>query len=153
LELVRALIVLAAVLLTCCGPAPKPVAQAEKDPTSEEWYLKAVGALQDLNRDAEKLYQAGKFDEAGALVTNGQQAEQLVLSVSRPSLAALQAASDLDQLYGRMLLRNRHYGWARLLFQKNLSRWKKWSPVTEDSARRLKLAEDGIAECDRGLAK
>jgi hypothetical protein len=152
LERVRALIVLA-ILMTCCGPAPKPVAQVETDPTKEEWYVKAVSALQDLNRDAEKLYQAGKFDEAGGLVTNGQPAEQLVLSVSRPSLAALQAASDLDQLYGRMLLRNRHYGWARLLFQKNLARWKKWEPVTEDSARRLKLAEDGIAECDRGLAK
>jgi hypothetical protein len=65
----------------------------------------------------------------------------------------MEAASDLDQLYGRMLLANHHYGWARLLFQKNLARWKNWTPQTPETARRSKLAASAIAECDRRLAE
>jgi hypothetical protein len=57
----------------------------------------------------------------------------------------------LDQLYGRMLLSNRHWGWARLQFQKNLSRWKHWTPQTADIERRIKEAEAGVAECDRHM--
>jgi hypothetical protein len=63
----------------------------------------------------------------------------------------MEEASDLDDLYGRMLLANRHYGGARLLFQKNLARWKHWQPQTPETARRLKQAESAIAECDRHL--
>lgn len=76
-----------------------------------------------------------------------------LLAVPRPTLAAMEAASDLDDLYGRMLLANRHYGWARLLFQKNLARWKNWNPQTEESGRRRKLAESRMAECDRGMSQ
>ena len=72
-----------------------------------------------------------------------------LLSVPRPTLAAVEAASGLDDLYGRMLLSNRHYGWARLLFQKNLARWTNWQPQTAETVRRRKLAESQIAECDR----
>jgi hypothetical protein len=50
-----------------------------------------------------------------------------------------------------MLLANRHYGWARLQFQKNVARWKHWMPQTKETARRLKQAESAIAECDRRL--
>jgi hypothetical protein len=74
-----------------------------------------------------------------------------LLSVQRPTLDAAEAASDLDDLYGRMLLANRHYGWARLQFQKNVARWKHWMPQTKETARRLKQAESAIAECDRRL--
>jgi hypothetical protein len=66
-------------------------------------------------------------------------------------LEAAIAASDQDDLYGRMLLSNRHYGWARLLFQKILSRWKHWQPQTPETARLLKQAESAIAECDRHI--
>jgi len=76
-----------------------------------------------------------------------------VLSVSQPTIAAMEVSSDLDDLYGRMLLANRHYGWARLLFQKNLARWKNWTPQTPETARRMKLAQSRIAECDSRLAK
>jgi hypothetical protein len=61
------------------------------------------------------------------------------------------AVSDLDRLYGRMLLANRNVGWARLTFQKNLARWRNWRPETADSARRLQQAKDDIAECDKRL--
>jgi hypothetical protein len=65
----------------------------------------------------------------------------------------VEAASDLDQLYGRMLLSNRNYGWARLEFQKNRARWKTWQPQTDETVRRLKLAETAIAECDRRMTE
>ena len=45
-----------------------------------------------------------------------------VLAVPCPPLAGMEAAADLDDLYGRMLPRDRHSGWARLFFQKNASR-------------------------------
>ena len=56
-----------------------------------------------------------------------------------------------DDLYGRMLLSNQHYEWAMFLFQKCSARWKYWQPQTEETARRLKLAEDEIAECNRRM--
>jgi hypothetical protein len=65
----------------------------------------------------------------------------------------MEAASDLDDLYGRMLLSNRHYEWAQFQFQKNLARWKYWKPQTPDTARRMEAAETAIAECDRGMMK
>jgi hypothetical protein len=65
----------------------------------------------------------------------------------------MEAASDLDQLYAKMLLDNRNFGWARLTYQKNASRWKNWRPQTDETARRLKLAQEGIAECDRRIGQ
>jgi hypothetical protein len=65
----------------------------------------------------------------------------------------MQAVSDLDDLYARMLLSNRHYEWARMLFQKNLARWQSWQPQTDDTARRLQAAQAGIAECDRRVGQ
>jgi hypothetical protein len=47
-----------------------------------------------------------------------------------------------------MLLSNRHYVWARVLFQKNLTRWTNWTPPTPDTLRRLKSARAAVAECD-----
>jgi hypothetical protein len=104
-----------------------------------------------MDREAESLLQSGRRDRAAAVIERAEPLMGRVLAVPRPTLAATQAASDLDQLYGRMLLDNRHYGWARLLFQKNLSRWKHWQPKTPDSERRLGQAQAAIAECDRHL--
>ena len=106
-----------------------------------------------MNREAERAFQAGREDDASALILRGQPLANRLVAVSRPTLAAVEAASDLDQLYGRMLLANRNYGWARLEFQKNRARWKTWQPQTTETARRLKLAEDAIAECDRHLTE
>jgi hypothetical protein len=52
-----------------------------------------------------------------------------------------------------MLLANHNYGWARMTFQKNVVRWKNWQPQTPESARRLKLAQAAVAECDRRMAE
>lgn len=136
------------VLLAGCGNAPpsKPV-----DPTAEAWYGATVRELADLNRDAAQALAAGNADKAGNLVTSGQALEKRLLSVRQPTLAAAEAVTDLDRLYGRMLLTNRHYGWARIMFQKNLARWKYWRPESAETARRFQQAKDDIAECDKYL--
>ena len=112
-------VIFAAILLAGCAPKPAPVAQAKPDPTTEAWYGQAVEQLAGMNSEAAKLVEGGKPDEAASIVSNGQPIAARLLAPARPTLAAMEAASDLDQLYGRMLLGNRHYGWARLAFQKN----------------------------------
>ena len=143
------LAILAAALLTGCEPAPAP----QRDATKERWYGQTVQELATMNREAESFFESGKSDPAAALIEKGQPLVSRLLSVPRPTLEATVAASDLDHLYGRMLLANRHYGWARLLFQKNLARWRHWQPQTPESARRLQQAKDAIAECDRHIVE
>jgi hypothetical protein len=153
LSSVRLVLFLAAAILAGCAPAPAPVEKPKPDPTTEAWYGQDADQLTALSREAETFLQKGDADRAAAIITQAQPLMNRLLSVARPTLAAMEAASDLDQLYGRMLLSNRNYGWARLLFQKNLARWKNWKPQTPDTVRRRKLAESGIAECDRRLAQ
>ena len=141
------------VFLVGCSSPPAPVAKAPPDPTTEPWYAATVKQLTDLNQQARSSLQRGKRDDAANLILKGQDLSHKLLSVIRPTLAAAQAASDLDQLYGEMLLANRHYGWARLSFQKNVARWKHWKPQTADTAARLKEAEAQIAECDRKMSE
>jgi hypothetical protein len=143
-------IVVLAAALFAVGCGTKSV-QPAADQTDQAWYLQNVQALSAISRDAQSAFEKGKPDEAAALIEKGQPLMKTVLSVPRPTFAAVAAASDLDDLYGRMLLSNRHYGWARLLFQKNIARWKHWTPPTPETARRLKLAETEIAECDRHI--
>ena len=143
----RLLIILAAAFLWSCEQKPAP----PRDATKEPWYRDAVEQLAAMNRDADRAFAAGKPDQASALIEKGQPFVARLLAVPNPTLEAALAASELDDLYGRMLLSNRHYGWARLQFQKNLSRWKHWQPQTPDTARLLKHAESAIAECDRHI--
>ena len=142
-----------AALLTACGPAPEPVKPAIPNPADEPWYTDTVEQLASLNQEAEDLFGRKKFDQASAVITKAQPLANRLLSVPRTTLAAMEAVSDLDDLYGRMLLANGHYGWARLFFQKNVARWRNWQPQTEESGRRRKLAESRVAECDRRLAE
>jgi hypothetical protein len=121
--------------------------------TKEAWYPETVEQLAALNRQAESLVRGGRSGEAAGLVSKGEPLVSRLLAASRPTLAAVEAVSDHDDLYGRMLLANRHYGWARLCFQKNVTRWRYWKPETPDTARRLKQAMAAIAECDRRLAE
>jgi hypothetical protein len=104
-----------------------------------------------MNRQAETFFQAGKSDQAAALIQHGESLLNRLIAVPKPTLEAVEAASDLDDLYGRMLLSNHHYGWARMFFQKNVARWKHWSPETPDTVRRLKQANSGIEQCDRHI--
>lgn len=152
---VRILAVIVVAVLSGCAPAPPPVAtkQLQHDPTTEEWYSRESAELTGLAREATALHRRGLLDDASATISRAQPIQGRLLAVPRPSLAAMQAASDLDHLYGTMLLDNLHFGWARLLFQKNLGRWKNWQPQTDDTARRLDQAKAAIAECDRRMAK
>lgn len=153
LDAVRLLLTLTATLLAACAPPPRPVEQPKPDRTNDASYVQAVDQLAALTRAAEKLFQSGQSDRAGAMIAEAQALLNRLLSVPRPTLAAMEAISDSDRLYCRMLLANRHYGWARLLFQKELTRWKTWKPQTPETARRLKAAATGIAECDRRLGE
>jgi len=150
---VRLFAILASGFLTACETASAPPRDAARDATKEAWYSETVQQLVGMNREAESFFESGKFDQAAALIEKGQPLMSRLLSVPRPTLEATEAASDLDDLYGRMLLANRHYGWARLLFQKNLARWRHWQPETPEAARRLQQAKAAIAECDRHLVE
>lgn len=138
---------IAAVILMGCGPSSAPPA----DVTTEAWYKQAVGQLASAAHAADASFAAGKADDAAALIEKGEPLESQVLAVPRPTLAAMEAATDLDDLYGRMLLSNQHYEWAMFLFQKCSARWKYWQPQTGETARRMKLAQDEIAECNRRM--
>jgi hypothetical protein len=145
----RVLTIAAAALLTGCASAPPPTGDAAEP----AWYAHTVDQLTELDRSAERFFEDGKPDQAAAAIEKGEPLVSRLLNVPKPSLAAVEAASDLDDLYGRMLLSNRHYAWAITLFEKNRARWKTWTPQTPETARRLKQAETEIAECDRRMAE
>lgn len=150
---VRLFTLLLAALLTACAPAARRAENVKPDPTAEPWYSQTVEQVAAFHREAETLVKQRKLDEAGARITDAQPLSARLLSVPRPTFEAMAAVSDLDDLYGRMLLRNHHYGWARLQFQKNVARWRNWTPPSDESRRRLQQAQSAIAECDRQLAR
>jgi hypothetical protein len=150
---VRLLVILAAAILAACSRTLPPSEPSKMDATREPWYGKAVEQLATMDREAQSLFKRGKADEAASIVTAGEPLVNRLLSVPRPTLAAMEAASDLDDLYGRMLLANRNSGWARIMFQKNVARWRNWKPQTDETARHLRLTEAAIAECDRRMAE
>lgn len=137
-------------LLVACANSPAPEQKAP-DLTAEPWYNQAVSELTAMNQEASDDFHHGKEDAAAALIEKGEKASTRLLSVPHPTLAAAEAVSDVDRLYGQMLYSNKNYGWARLLFQRNVARWKNWTPQTPETARRLKEAETSIAECDRHI--
>ena len=144
------LIALAAALLAGCGPAPSRQ-PPKTDPTTEAWYPQETERLTNMDRAAEQLFQSGRTQEAAAIITSAESLQTRLLAAPHPTLAAMQAIADLDHIYGRMLVFNGYYGSARLLFQKNVTRWKTWKPQTPDTERRLKDANAEIAECDRHM--
>ena len=142
-------VILGALLLIACGvpPRPQPTAPAADTPA----YAELSGQLTSLNREAEADLKKGQGDKAATAVQNGLPIQAKLLEAPRPTLEAMQAISDLDDIYARMLLAGQREGWARIMYQKNVVRWRYWKPETDDSARRLKQAQAGIAECDRRL--
>ncbi len=144
-------VALLALLLTGCAKPPATAAASAHDPTTDPWYNTATEELTNLSRGASDAYARGNADKASALIEQGEPVASRLLAVPKPTLQAVQAASDLDELYGKMLFKNRHYGWARLQFQKNLARWKHWQPQTADTAARLHAAQVAIDDCDKKL--
>jgi hypothetical protein len=150
---VRLMLVIAVAVVTACTPSTPTVKPPRPDPTKEASYRDAVEQLTVLNRELETAVRKRRSKQAAEIITKAQPIANLLLAAPRPTLAATQAASDFDDFYGRQLLANRQYGYARFQFQRNLARWKNWRPQTEDTERRRKIAEAGIAECDRLLSK
>ena len=148
----RKLVLIPVFLLVDCSSAPRPAAPLP-DPTMEAWYGPMVARVNALRADAESLVKAGNFDDAAARITEALPLVKRLISVPRPSVAAMEAASDIDDLYARMLMRNGHLGWARLQFQKNVARWRIWTPQTDETRRRREQAEAAMLECDRLLAQ
>jgi hypothetical protein len=145
-------ITLAAIILTACAPAPPPVEQVKKkDAVEESWYAPTIDQLAALDRKAEAAFKAGDQDKAAALIEEGKPLQARLLEARQPTLPAMEAVADLDQLYGNMLRTNHNCGWATQFFQKNLARWKHWDPETEETTLRLKQAQAGIADCDRRM--
>jgi hypothetical protein len=144
------LLLFAAVLLAGCGPSA-PVHAPKVDPTAEAWYAPTAERLTRMDRTAEQLFQSGHADEAAAIVTGGEPLQTRLLAAPRPTLEAMEAIADLDRIYARMLVSNGYFGSARLLFQKNVTRWKTWKPPTPETQRRLQEANSDIAECDRHM--
>ena len=134
-----------------CGPPRTQESPVAVDPIQDAAYGQAIDQLAVLNREAEDRLRSGHREGASAALEKGKPLADRLLAVRKPTLAAMETASEFDDLYGRMLLSNRHYGWARLLFQKNQARWKNWIPQTPETDRRRKLAESRIAECDRHI--
>jgi hypothetical protein len=104
-----------------------------------------------LDRLGEGLLKGGLSEDAAAAVTKGQPLQVRLLAPPRPTLEAMEAVADLDDLYARMLLADHHDGFARMLYEKNRARWKSWKPQSDETAERLRKAEAGMAECDRRL--
>lgn len=136
------------ILLASCG-APPPAPKAEADPAAGPAYMRAIEELAGLNRSAATHLAKGNRAEAGALIERGEPFSRQLLAIPRPSLAALEAVSDRDQMYAEMLMANRHWTHARQMLLKNVHRWRNWKPETPDTIRRREAAEKGIAECDR----
>jgi hypothetical protein len=134
-------------LFAGCASAPGPSGKSA-DPTTQRWYADTLKDVTTLVSGARQAIHDGHPDAASALIERGEPLSARLLSVPHATLAATEAASDLDELYGQMLFSNRNYGWARLMFQKNLSRWKYWKPPSEETQRRFKQASDEIAQCD-----
>jgi hypothetical protein len=146
------LVLALAIVWSACAPTPPPAQpQTAPDLTAEAWYPAGAEQLAAISREAGAHLQAGRFDEAAAAITKGQPLQARLLKATRPTLAAMEAASDLDDAYGRMLLHNGHTGWARDTFQKNVVRWKTWKPQTPETERRYKTAVEAVAVCDQRL--
>jgi hypothetical protein len=138
-------------LLPAGCSAPPQAAKARPDPTTEAAYAEVVAQLTALDRQAEDLLQHSRHDEAAAAITKGQPLQARLLAPSQPTLTAMEAVSDLDDLYARMLVWNHREAWATTLYQKNVVRWKGWKPQTADTLRRLHQAQAGLAECSRRM--
>jgi hypothetical protein len=143
---------LAALLLAACAPPPPPK-KAPSDPTKEPAYAQAIARLTALNRRTEELLKHDRHSEAAAAILEGRPLQATLLAPPYPTLAAMEAVSDLDDLYARMLLIDHRAAWARTLYARNAFRWRHWKPQTADTLRRLKQAQDGIAECDRRMTQ
>ena len=144
--------VLAFLQIVACAPPPERAESTlRRDLSADQGYLDTIQRLSALNRKAAASLESGARDQAAALVKQGLPLSAELLQVNRPTLGAMEAVSDLDHLYGKLLLSKGYPVWARQMFVTNAVRWRQWKPESEDTLRRRREAEKAIAECDRLL--
>jgi hypothetical protein len=134
-----------------CGKMapPRAVTEAEAGDT----YRKALSDLQRLNAEAAEFRKAKNLNAASDRITEGIVPAKILLAVREPSLAALEAVSDHDQMWAEMLMENRHFGHARQMWATEVARWKNYPNPAPSIQARLARAQKGIADCDRQLFK
>src|SRR4051794_8430240 len=112
-ERVRLGLAIALTVLVACGPSAPPVKVVKPDPTKEASYGEAVQRLNALNLELETSIRKRKAKDAAPIIEKAQPLANLLLAAPRPSLPAMEAVSGFDDLYGRVLLATKQYGFAR----------------------------------------
>lgn len=145
---IAALLLLA---LCSCTPRDTPVLVPPADPMENASYREALDQLRNWNAEAAEHWRKGEKALAASALKQAQPLAKELLDARRPPQAAFEAVSDFDQLYAAVLLSNGHTVWARQIYMTNAVRWRNWKPQTEDTLRRRKEAEAGVAEADRKM--
>jgi hypothetical protein len=118
------------VMVSCAAPPPPPAQKAAVDPGDGEWYAPAITELAGLNRESGVAIAGAASPTMRRENHEGAGVVGAAAVGCAPPLEAMEAAADNENLYAGMLLANKNFGWARLSYQKNVSRWKNWRPQT-----------------------
>lgn len=149
IQLLQALCALA--LLASCGgdrPPAKPAAPA-LDRVRQRAQL---AELESANRAAWDHYRQGNRTAAGDIVGRTDALSiGLMGGDPRPSIEIMRAVSDHDELYGRLLMANRHWGHARHILAKIENRWRLWQPQDDESRKRRADALVLMRECEQRM--
>lgn len=137
--------------LCACTPSDVPVLAPPADPMQKASYREALDQLRHWNAEALAHWQKGEKPLAAAALKQAQPLTKQLLDARRPPREVFEAVSDFDQLYAAVLLSNGHTAWARQIYMTNVVRWRNWKPETEDTRRRRREAELGVAEADKKL--
>lgn len=151
LELLQALCALTLLASSCSTTAPRrPEPAAPKiDRTRQHAQL---SELEGANRTAWDLFRQGQRTAAGDIVGRTDALSiNLIGGDPSPSLAIMRAVSDHDELYGRLLMANHHWGHARHIIAKIENRWRLWQPQDDETRQRRAAAVALMRECDRHL--
>lgn len=149
-QLLQALCALALLLASCGSPARPPQAAAPKIDRAAQ--RARLAELENANRAARELFDKGDRTAAGDIVgRTDAMAIALIGGDPSPSIEILRAVSDHDELYGRLLMANRHWGHARHILAKIENRWRLWQPQDDESRQRRAGALALMLECEKRM--
>lgn len=143
--------VLALVVLAGCESRPDPKQQAGPQIDRSAQRAK-LAELEGANRQAWEHFRKHERTAAGDIVGRTDAlSNNLIGGDPAPSIEIMRAVSDHDELYGRLLMANRHWGHARHIIAKIENRWRLWQPQDDESRKRRQAAIELMRECDRNL--
>lgn len=149
-QLLQALCALALLLAACGSPARAPQAAAPKIDRAAQ--RARLAELENANRAARELFDKGDRAAAGEIVGRTEaMAIALIGGDPSPSIEIMRAVSDHDELYGRLLMANRHWGHARHILAKIENRWRLWQPQDDESRKRRSGAITLMRECEQHM--